>query len=313
MVTFNNDPNFSIVLPGGCNANCNFCFNKEQPDIKPIGIKDYLLNLKNWLQSLNKQFYQLSLTGGEPMISPYLEPLLGMLSGYRDKFTNILLTTNGTNILSKIDIISASVDHINISRHHYDEKMNNIVFGNGYSLSDKELENIIDKFGEIGIDVSVNCVINNSTDKDFILKYIQWAKQIGIYSVRFRMENGELKPALVEKEFDNYKIIWEGRCPVCRTVLKRIKGMDVYFKSSVLEPSKVIKDTIFELIYEPNGKVYQDWMLTKEVLLKNTKERVKEKRVVKNNNSNSTCNWSIKSCGGVSSSSCGGSQVGGNC
>ena len=302
MDTFNNDPNFSIILPGGCNAKCKFCFNKELPTIQPTNIKDYLSNLKNWLQMLDKQFYQISLTGGEPMISPYLEPLLGMLSGYRDRFTNILLTTNGTNLLNKIDILSASIDHINISRHHYDEKKNNEIFGNDYSLNDIVLEDIIDKFGEVGIDVSVNCVINNKTDKDFILNYIKWAKGIGVYAIRFRMENGELKAAPVEKEFDNYKVLWEGKCPVCRTILKRIKGMDVYFKSSVLEPSKIIKDSIFELIYEPDGKVYQDWMLTKEVKLKTiTKTIVKKEkeRIVRVNNS--SCGGSSSSCAGSSS------------
>lgn len=30
METYNQDPNFSIVMPGGCNAECPFCFNNNK-------------------------------------------------------------------------------------------------------------------------------------------------------------------------------------------------------------------------------------------------------------------------------------------
>ncbi len=259
MKTFNNDPNFSIVLPGGCNAKCGFCFNKTQPRIPSSPIREYLFNLNAWLSSIGPQFYQVSLTGGEPMLSPYLDAVLGLLAGKREKYTNIILTTNGTGLLAKIDLVSAAVDHINISRHHFDEKANTEVFGGSYNMPDAELSEIIDRFGERGIDVSINCVINDSTPKDFILDFIAWANRTGVNAIRFRKENGDLSPTPVEREFASYKVLWEGSCPVCRTTLQKIKGMDVYWKSSTLEPSEVITESVFEIVYQPNGMAYLDW------------------------------------------------------
>ncbi len=259
MKTFNEDPNFSIVLPGGCNADCSFCFNKEQNNTKKADLGVYVSNLINTLNNLDDQFYQISLTGGEPLLSPYIDTVLSLLVAYKKKYSNILLTTNGTGLLDKIDLVSLAVDHINISRHSSNENENNYIFGGSYSMSDTELLEIVDKYGERGIDISVNCVINDDTTKEFINDYILWSRNMGLFGVRFRKENGNLAPTPVESEYSSYKVIWEGSCPVCRTTKQMIKGVDVFWKSSMLEPSETISDSIFELVFKEDGNLYSDW------------------------------------------------------
>lgn len=74
-----NNPNLSIVMPGGCNGNCQFCFWKQT---EPCG--NYLEKVNNILKSLPSQFKQLSITGGEPTLSPYLEKVLNLID--REKY-----------------------------------------------------------------------------------------------------------------------------------------------------------------------------------------------------------------------------------
>lgn len=257
MNLLNNDPNFSIVLPGGCNANCDFCFAGSRPN--RISLAKYLTNLEKILNTLPKEFYQISITGGEPGISPYLEHVLELISEHREKYTNILLTTNGTNLLKHKDIISKAVDHINISRHHYDSVSNKKIFKGSYDITEPYLEQCIDEYGKVGIDVSVNCVVNDFTTKEFIEKFIQFSKSIGFSAIRFRKENGTNDPVAVEKEFEEYKVLWNGESPVCKTRKRKISGIDTFWKTSVVEPDDVSGNKLFELVYMEDGNVYSDW------------------------------------------------------
>lgn len=64
--------------------------------------------------------------------------------------------------------------------------------------------------------------------------------------------------------FDDVKSIKKDSCPVCKLDCKIIKGMPVNFKYSLNEPSKHV-DFIYELIYQPDGIMYEDWNFEKPV------------------------------------------------
>lgn len=260
MQTYNQDPNFSIVMPGGCNAKCAFCFNHGKREAENCSDFDFIIGLWEQLKVLPKQFYQISITGNEPMLSPLIGGVMDVCKRLKERYTNILLTTNGTNLLKKPQMIIDGVHHINVSRHHYDESENKRIFGGIYDVTDEYLADIIDVYSSRGVDVSLNCVINDNTTEDFINAYIDFAKHIGAYAVRFRKENGTIEPTPVEGRFgEMYPILWHGSCPVCRTDLRIIRGQQVYWKSSVLEPSEHITDKVYELIYDADGKLYLDW------------------------------------------------------
>jgi organic radical activating enzyme len=271
MITLNDDPNFSIVLQGPCNADCKFCFSKN----KKVGssvLADYLNNLNKTLKELPEQFYQISITGqGEPLLSSRIVPVLSSIIPHRTKYTNVLLTTNGTRLLEMVDIVCSAVDHINISRHHWDEVKNKEIFGGSYSVMDGDLVNMISECSKYGVDIGANCVINDSTDREFIEKYIAWASSIGFTAIRFRKENGTLDKTPVEETFADHKVLWSGSCPVCRTDLQMILGKQVYWKSSVIEPSDHV-DKIFEVVFAPDGNNYADWEYTKPVKIVNANE-----------------------------------------
>ena len=113
--------NLSIVMPGGCNGKCDFCFWKKS---KPCD--NYLEKLNDIMYSLPSQFYQLSITGGEPTLSPYLENVLNLID--RNIFTHTVLTSNGSKLLESISMLEGKIDHVNISRHHFEDSINDSIF-----------------------------------------------------------------------------------------------------------------------------------------------------------------------------------------
>ena len=80
------------------------------------------------LDGLPDCFDQLSLTGGEPTLSPYFLEVLDVVRSRRNKYKKVVLTTNGQKILDFKKEIKQTVDHINLSRHHWTEKKNAEVF-----------------------------------------------------------------------------------------------------------------------------------------------------------------------------------------
>lgn len=316
MKTFNDDPNFSIVAPGGCNAKCSFCFNKDKKNVDMPNKEKYILNLLNTLAYLPTNFYQISITGNEPMVSPYINEILGVCKVVKKKYTNILLTTNGTNLIEKFNSAVSSIHHINLSRHHYDFEENKRIFGGSWNVSDEYVEEVIDRYGAYGVDISLNCVINDNTTKEFIFNYIAYAKRIGAYAVRFRKENGDVSMTEVEKSLHElYPIISSNKCPVCRTDLRVIKGFDTYWKSSTLEPSDTIKNTVYEVVFDVDGNNYTDWNKKRKISVLDIESKtckIEKPCYTPTYHSTKSCGGSRNSCGSSryngSSNSCGGSS-----
>ncbi len=251
-----NNPNFSIVLPGPCQAHCDFCFwtKKKTAD-------NYLDRLKYVLDNLPACFTQVSLTGGEPTLSPYFKQVCDILSDHREKIKKVVLSTNGAKLFKYIGLINWEVDFVNISRHHWNQKENEKIFGTKNIPTSEHLKKSIDLLK----DVTINCVIKDMNPKEMItfLKYVY--RELGTNKVAFRQEHGTLEPVAIEKYLlKNHKKIGEGSCPVCRSVFFDVELdyvpqiMSVAVKYSVMEPSSVI-DGIYELILHPDGKLTADW------------------------------------------------------
>lgn len=251
--------NLSIIVPGPCNGKCNFCFWKESKDIH----SHYIKKLKSILNSIPEDFYQISLTGGEPTLSKYLVDILKAID--RNKYTKVVLTSNGTNLSNFLDQfnsdvgpISDYVDHINISRHHYSDKINNEIFKTK-TIDGENLFYLVERIQSFGIDVTFNCVLtDNLKSKDDILNYINCAKRLNADYISFRKPHGNLEPSEQELLFSDYEIIGESSCPVCRSKFQRIEDMNIAWKASSEEPSKELGE-MYELIIHPNCKVTLDW------------------------------------------------------
>lgn len=248
------NPNFTIVMPGGCNAKCEFCFWRQDKTVK-----DYMDKLEKTMSSLPSQFYMLSISGGEPTISSYLHDVLNSIDV--EKFTHRILTTNATGLMKNIDIIKEKIQHINISRHHWDDEINAKIFETDTVPTSDHLIECVDELNKAGIDVTFSCVLTDEyiLTKEDIISYVQYAKNCGASHIYLRKKHENLVPHELEKEFGHSKIVKSHDCPVCRTRIQLIKGIDVHWKTSVLEPSDTIKSVLFETIFNSNGTLTSDW------------------------------------------------------
>lgn len=254
--------NISIITPGGCSAKCDFCFweIKKTP-------KNYISKLYNFLSTIESGRFSLSITGAEPTESVYLYHILKMISSMKNKFTKVVMTTNGSrlmdfiNIEENLNVLQKAVDHINISRHHYNENVNERIFNSKNIPTNDEVMQIITFLNMVGIDVTFNCVLTDMmNDKENVINYIVHAKNMHASAVTFRdaHDGDSITINPVEKIFSSYKTIQESSCGACRIATKIIAGIKCNFHYSVKEPTKVM-DGIYEFIIQQNGDVTLDW------------------------------------------------------
>ena len=171
------EPNLSIIVPGPCNAKCGFCFWK----LPPKADKNYIQDLKKTLDSMPEDFHQISLTGGEPTLSYLLPEILKVID--RQKYNKVVLTTNGT-ALQKFLLNDKDWEnfpnHINISRHHFDDAINAEIFNSKSIIDTDKLQSVIQIAHYNNIDVTLNCVLTKHlTYHDDILGFITYAKNVG--------------------------------------------------------------------------------------------------------------------------------------
>lgn len=233
-----NNPNLSVILPVGCNARCEFCYWEAGSGLTKNRL-DFIVN------TLPDIFNQCTVTGGEPTLCV---DLIGYLDIIKKRFSKTVLNTNGS-FLNKEYI--DKVTHVNISRHHYDDTKNAKVFNTDKVPNTDKLR----EFCSYG-DVTLNCVLPfDFIDKDFILKYIRYAKSVGA-KVAFRKYFSDID-ILREVDCDD-TLVGQHSCGACLHRWHKIEGVDVTFKYGVKETSEHVNG-IYELIVQPNGDLTFDW------------------------------------------------------
>jgi organic radical activating enzyme len=257
------NPNFTIITSGGCNSFCSFCTDPFKRKASP----DYLANLATTLQSrLPGHFRQVSISGGEPTLSPDLPAILRMVQA-SNRFDKVVLTTNGARLSQHIGILKETVDHLNVSRHAIGYEANTKVFGTRAIIGDIELKAAAFELNKAGIDINLNHVYapDSALTVQYVLDYLDYARSVGATSVSFRYDQNEnsLEPTYLEKLFSEWAVIHAGGCPVCRNHTVLVGGFPVVFKASFAEPSKAIND-VYELVYHITGKLTTDWEGTRE-------------------------------------------------
>lgn len=252
------NPNFTIITPGGCNSFCSFCTEPFKKKASP----EYLANLTDvLLDRLPAHIRQCSISGGEPTLSPQLDCILTAVKA-SGRFDKVVLTTNGARLPHFVPLLKKTINHLNVSRHGIGYDANTKVFGTPNIVTDEDLKAASFELNKAGIDVNLNHVYSkdSSLTVDYVLQYIDYAKSVGATSVSFRYDQNEnsLEPTYLEKLFSEWNVVRAGGCPVCRNHTVLVAGFPVVFKASFAEPSKAIND-VYELIYHITGKLTTDW------------------------------------------------------
>lgn len=272
--TGNTNPNFTLVLPGPCQAACGFCNWKQDDKIGAFMIAlEKLIGTRNYLPS---NFKQISISGGEPTLSPVFGEVMELLKIAKDRgiINKVVLTTNGWGLNNHniYNAIKDVVDHVNISRHHYDQAINAEIFKTDKIPNNSQLAAIIEALSQIGIDTTFNCVFTNSTDYkglELLDNFITLINDTGATSVTFRnqYDNFEKVNSQLALEITHQPKI-EQSCPVCITTTFLYKGRLIKFHRSSYEPTespKFDENETYELILHGNGKLTRDWEGLKEI------------------------------------------------
>lgn len=261
---------------------------------------EYYKRLHHVLEYLRPLNPSVSITGGEPSKSSRLIPILHLIDefGYRKR----TLTTNGSGLLDVREgrtilqhIIDNHFQHLNISRTHYDEEINKRImqYETGY-CSNEDIAKIIVMAKVNDLRPRMSCLLLREGIHDLqgIIDYMNFYSSMGLDNVIFRetmdfdqdrMSNKDKKKYLNENKVklnDIWKAIDEDeRFSPIRQLLGYYYYVEVYKYESIdmvsesanlvklYEQKKVAADTVFEMVFHPNGNLNGSWDDTEDILL----------------------------------------------
>lgn len=125
-----------IKITDSCNASCEFCSNRNIRDNGKLDMNKLEYVTRHLLD--NGYLHSINITGGEPMLEfESLNEVINLIISI-DPSIKISFNTNGINFEKILDLDEIDkIYNIHLSRHHYDDKVNNSIFGFDTIGSDK--------------------------------------------------------------------------------------------------------------------------------------------------------------------------------
>lgn len=181
-------------LTSGCNQKCIFCYNvwKEGCSKEDSITLSKGEQLKVIDKIIENEIFDIIISGGEPLLVPWLEELIKKCSEAKMYIT---LITNGALMTPERakSLKKAGLDDMQISIHHYNPEKNDKLTGVPGSF-EKSVEGIKNALREFGIDgLNINMVALPETYKD-IYKMAEFLHSIGVgsFSVGTPSASGEM-------------------------------------------------------------------------------------------------------------------------
>lgn len=196
--------NLSLYSGQICNARCPFCVEELRPasrgraldlqrHVEPEDTR-YFDRLDDALTRLAPLAPSVSITGGEPSLDPRLPGLLAAIS--RHGLRKRTITTNASGLLRPLAtggdtldaLIAARLAHLNISRAHWDEAVNQRVMRIEPPQSESALRTIVARARAAGLRPRLSCVLLSGLVDALpaCLEYLAWAASMGVDNVVFR-------------------------------------------------------------------------------------------------------------------------------
>ena len=183
--------NLSLFVTNFCNSKCFFCFNSNYTN-QDDSDEFYYKTLKETLNELSPDEFEITITGGEPTIKvERFVKTLKMCHDYGFHFRTI--STTGLNLLKKYKgkevceymVENGAIHNINISR--MDIKNNKEIMGSD-SVTDKDIEKLANFFNNHDAEMRMSCnLISGYVDSmDKILEYVNHYQNLGVPTVMFR-------------------------------------------------------------------------------------------------------------------------------
>lgn len=301
--------NFSIFIDDYCNADCKFCVAQLRYEHRNLIYKkekleydDYIKQLEFVLKTIRPLNPSISITGGEPTISPKLIDVLKLVDKYG--FRKRTITTNGSHLLDMAygrtvleNLIKYGWQHLNISRTSTDDKLNQEImrYNSHEGYCDNEmLKEILRVTNGSTLAHRISCLLLqdsvNSVEK--IKDFVEFYCGLGANNFIFRQLMDYSHDAVnVEKMHycESNKVdlndIWEDfekypefvpflnilgyyyyveiyKYKNMATVAGESADMKVQYKEFEAHPN-----TIYEMVFHPNGNLCGSWVDKDKILI----------------------------------------------
>lgn len=273
---FNDTISIKLILPGSCNADCSFCYNKSNDKIEkqiPISkqkfLDNFLISLELIILKINgRQPISLDITGNEPTSDPeFFIKVLHKLRNFslRDRISKITCTTNGTNLKIVAPFMREIVDYVNISVHDYRQKNRDNIFKTSSPTTDDYKEMVM-LLLDNNIHTSAIAVIDEPIDNfaKFRDEFIKWADDdIGFVSLRLKdnvyKSNTNFLDYMMETiKSDKFFVIKEEKNPnLTFSQLSTKSGFFLYFLKGIIDTYEVSPGIDF--FVHDDAKAYADF------------------------------------------------------
>ena len=248
-----------VKITNYCNGKCGFCIEKG-------GLETEVVSVNKLIEATNnlKNYQKVLILGGEPFLYNYL---CNYIEGIREHKEEIYITTNGSAFEDVVlHRISKYLTAINISIHHYDEKINSKIIGTSIDFENiKHSIEILKSYG-VNVRINTNLIKNGIDNNDEVLMMIMFAKVLGADSIRF----AELHncPKLFVSAHDIFDNINENPyCDGCEQTLNLLKGIEtkVRLTCGIVNPLKDMPQKIEEnksqtKVMYTNSIITDGWM-----------------------------------------------------
>ncbi len=129
----------TIKVTDSCNCSCLFCSNSNMKDFGKLEFN----KLEEVIRKLQEtgMLYRISITGGEPMLFPNeVNRIINLIHSIDEKI-EIGITTNGMNLREFVEFDNVqNIEGIHISRHHYDDQINQSIFKNNSIAKSEDIK-----------------------------------------------------------------------------------------------------------------------------------------------------------------------------
>ena len=196
--------NFSIFVDDYCNADCKFCvaqlrYQHKNALYQKAHIEDrdkYLARLEEVLKMVRPLNPSVSLTGGEPTLSPIFIDILRLVDKY--DFRKRTITTNGSALLKTVEndtivnhLIQNGFNHLNISRASYDDKLNREIMRYNVEkeyCTDEMLREILSITNKSAMSHRLSCILlkESVNSVEEMKKYLDFYSTLGANNFIFR-------------------------------------------------------------------------------------------------------------------------------
>ncbi len=300
--------NFSIFVDDYCNADCKFCVaqlryshRKLLYEKKHIEDRDkYLERLENVLKAVRTLNPSVSITGGEPTLSPVLPDILELVDRY--DFRKRTITTNGSGLLMVRDnatvlehLMKKRWQHLNISRAHFDDDVNRQIMRyqvESEYCDSQMLKEILDITAGTELKHRLSCLLlkDGIGSVESMKRYLDFHGKLGADNFIFReLMDYDKKAVNLEKikyctdnkirlndiwgqldndkEFEPYLNIlgYYYYVEIYKYHNMTVAGESANLNQQYIEKEKH-RDTVYEMIFHTNGNLCGSWVEGEEIL-----------------------------------------------